>query len=92
MKFVHMERRERSSPLGALRLIWLICKGKLEIVTCTRETRYDFEFSVANASENDHNAPKARYDCAPCSVKCLACTSVETARFKHVSECHGFLS
>ena len=61
-----------------------ICKGKLEIVTCfvrhkkrlklflTREARYDFEFSLANASENDHNAPKARYDCTPCTVKCSA--------------------
>ena len=38
----------------------------------TREARYDFEFSLANASENDHNAPKARYDCAPSTVKCLA--------------------
>ena len=62
-----------------------ICKGKLEIVTCfvrhkkktiklflTREARYDFEFSLANASENDHNAPKARYDCAPCYCKMLS--------------------
>ena len=62
-----------------------ICKGKLEIVTCfvrhkkmtiklflTREARYDFEFSLANASENDHNAPRARYDCAPCYCKMLS--------------------
>ena len=38
----------------------------------TREARYDFEFSVANASENDCNAPKARYDCAPCYCKMLS--------------------
>ena len=38
----------------------------------TREARYDFEFSLANASENDHNAPKARYDCAPRYCKMLS--------------------
>ena len=62
-----------------------ICKGKLENrnvlrapqkktikLFLTREARYDFEFSLANASENDHNAPKARYDCAPCYCKMLS--------------------
>ena len=37
----------------------------------TREARYDFDFSLETASENDHNAPKARYDCAPCYCKML---------------------
>lgn len=53
-----------------------ICKGKPEIVTCfarptkdrliflAHEARYDFEFSLANASQIDRNAPKARYDWA----------------------------
>ena len=27
---------------------------------------------LANASENDHDAPKARYDCAPCCYKMLS--------------------
>ena len=47
-----------------------VCTGKLEIAACfvrqrnirgsffwTREARYDFRFSLANASENDHNVP-----------------------------------
>ena len=56
-----------------------ICKGKLKIVTCfarqkkffivfffvAHEARYDFEFSLANASQINRNAPKARYECAP---------------------------
>ena len=49
-----------------------ICKGKLKIVTCfarqkkfEHEARYDFEFSLANASQINRNAPKARYECAP---------------------------
>ena len=29
------------------------------------EARYDFEFSLANASQINRNAPKARYECAP---------------------------
>ena len=59
-------------------------QGKLEIVTSfvrhkkktielflTREARYDFDFSLGNASENGHNAPKARYECAPRYCKTL---------------------
>ena len=53
-----------------------ICKGKLKIVTCfarqksfivflAHEARYDFEFSLANASQINRNAPKVRYECAP---------------------------
>ena len=54
-----------------------ICKGKLKIVTCfarqkvlwsifvAHEARYDFEASLANASQINRNAPKARYECAP---------------------------
>ena len=55
-----------------------ICKGKLKIVTCfarqkkfyslffvAHEARYDFEFSLANASQINRNAPKARYECVP---------------------------
>ena len=55
-----------------------ICKGKLKIVTCfarqkelyslffvAHEARYDFEFCLANASQINRNAPKARYECAP---------------------------
>ena len=36
-----------------------------------RETRYDFEFSLANATENDHNAPK-HHDARRAAVKCSA--------------------
>ena len=56
-----------------------ICKGKPKIVTCfvrpekrpsnislAHEARYDFEFSLANASQIDRNAPNARYDWAAC--------------------------
>ena len=62
-----------------------ICKGKLEFVTCFVRHKIDYKtffdargtlrflsFSLANASENDHNAPKARYDCAPCYCKMLS--------------------
>ena len=52
-----------------------IYKGKLKIVTCFKkfyglffvahEARYDFEFSLANASQINRNTPKARYECAP---------------------------
>ena len=52
-----------------------ICKGKLKIVArqkkfyshffVAHEARYDFEFSLANASQINRNAPKARYECAP---------------------------
>ena len=40
------------------------------------EARYDFEVSLGNASENGHNAPKARYECAPryCKTPDLALT------------------
>ena len=73
-----------------------ICKGKLKIVTCfaqsfivffvAHEARYDFEFSLANASQINRNAPKARYECAPRTRKCQISLShkpgtVETVRF-----------
>ena len=54
-----------------------ICKGKLKIVRCfarqkkfyslffvAHKARYDFGFSLANASQINRNAPKARYECA----------------------------
>ena len=54
-----------------------ICKAKLKIVTCFArqksfivffcgaQSTYDFEFSLANASQINRNAPKARYECTP---------------------------
>ena len=54
-----------------------ICKENSKIVTCfarqkvlwsifvAHEARYDFEASLANASQINRNAPKARYECAP---------------------------
>ena len=44
------------------------------------KARHDFEFSF-NASENNHNAPKARCDCAPCHCKMLAFPLWPSAHF-----------
>ena len=42
----------------------------------TREARYDFDVSREIGSDNDHNAPKARYECAPryCKTRKLFCS------------------
>ena len=40
--------------------------------TLTREARYDLSFPLQMPAKINRNAPKARYDCAPCFCKMLS--------------------
>ena len=78
LKALDVLRFAYSLLLGRVMIVFAgICKGKNQNCNVLRaskkfhslffvahKARYDFEFSLANASQINRNAPKARYECA----------------------------